>query len=148
MAKKKKKKNLEKEVKESVHNIWLAGLGAVAAAEKGGSKLFNALVVKGREFEEGPVAKAKDRVKGTVNQVRARAGKTLKSVESGLDVRILSTLERIGVPTRDDIAELKARLDHLAEVVEGTKPHRRKKTATKKTEKPATGKTKDSGSTT
>jgi len=34
-------KNTQDDLKDSVHRIWLAGLGALAAAEEEGSKLFS-----------------------------------------------------------------------------------------------------------
>ena len=39
------------ELKESVHKIWLAGLGAMSVAEQEGSKLFKNLVEKGEQYE-------------------------------------------------------------------------------------------------
>ncbi len=138
---KNKKKNKEGSLKTSVHNIWLAGLGAVAAAEEGGSRLFDVLVAKGMEFEEGPITKAKDKVKKTVKQVRARAGQTLQDVESSIDDRIASVLERRGVPTIAALAKLEARVERLAEAIEGKPPAKQKKKVAKKTVK----KVKESG---
>ena len=39
-------------VRESAHRIWLAGLGALAAAEEEGNKVFRGLVERGEKFEE------------------------------------------------------------------------------------------------
>ena len=47
MMAKKKAKELQNELTDSAHKIWLAGLGAFAAAEEGGSKLFKSLVEAG-----------------------------------------------------------------------------------------------------
>ena len=47
MTAKKKTKELQNDIMESAHKVWLAGLGAVAMAEQEGSKFFSGLVEKG-----------------------------------------------------------------------------------------------------
>ena len=42
-------KNLQDELKESAHRIWLAGLGALAAAGEEGTNVFDRHVDRGRE---------------------------------------------------------------------------------------------------
>ena len=37
---KKKKKVIQEDIMDSAHKVWLAGLGAVAMAEKEGGKFF------------------------------------------------------------------------------------------------------------
>jgi poly(hydroxyalkanoate) granule-associated protein len=44
-------RNVQEEIKDSVHRIWLAGLGALAAAEEEGGKIFSRLVERGRDVE-------------------------------------------------------------------------------------------------
>ena len=48
----KKEKAMEKEIRETTHKVWLAGLGALSVAEEEGTKLFSNLVDKGRKFEK------------------------------------------------------------------------------------------------
>ena len=132
-----KKKRKEKELGESVHRVWLAGLGALATAEDEGTKLFNALVARGSKFErsmKSPVDKATDRVKGAVEDVRGRAGKTVEKIEQAFDDQIDATLHRIGVPTRKEIAALTRRVDRLNRALQG-KPAQAKKKTTRKTAK-------------
>jgi glutathione S-transferase len=47
----KKSKNPQEEIRDSVQKIWLAGLGALAATEEEGVKIFNSLVEKGEAYE-------------------------------------------------------------------------------------------------
>ena len=47
----KKKESVPDEFRKSAHRIWLAGLGALSAAEEEGSKLFHMLVDRGTEYE-------------------------------------------------------------------------------------------------
>lgn len=147
-----KKKEQEGEISESVHRVWLAGLGALSAAEDEGTKLFNALVSRGQKYErtmKKPVDKAAGEVKRKVKDVRGRAGKTVKKIERAFDEQIDSALRRIGVPTRKEIAALSRKVEKLTQAIEGKpKPASRKKavrkkvarkTARKKTEAKTTG---------
>jgi len=49
---------MSRKSEKSSHDVWLAGLGALAVAEQEGSDLFKALVKKGKEFEQGLMANA------------------------------------------------------------------------------------------
>lgn len=131
-----KKKTSKSDLSESVHKIWLAGLGALATAEEEGSKLFTALVSKGKQYESSvkkPVDRATAQVKGTVKDVRGRAGKTVKKIERAFDEQVDAALHRVGVPTRKEIAQLNRKVQRLTDAIEG-KPRKsaKKKTAIRK----------------
>ena len=139
-----KKKASKSDLSESVHRIWLAGLGALATAEEEGSKLFTSLVRKGKQYESSvkkPVDRAATRVKGTVKDVRGRAGKTVKKIERAFDDQVDAALHRVGVPTRKEIAQLNRKVQRLTEVIEGKrrKSAKKKTTARKKTAAKAAG---------
>src|SRR3990172_3616133 len=68
-----REKDVQKELKESAHKIWLAGLGAFAVAEEEGGKLFKSLIKKGEEFEKESRAEF-GKVKQTVEKAREKAG--------------------------------------------------------------------------
>jgi poly(hydroxyalkanoate) granule-associated protein len=136
----KKKKAQKSDIKDSFHQVWLAGLGALATAEEEGGKLFKSLVKKGQKYEKSvkvPVDKAAKSVKGTVKGVRSKAGKTMKKFESALDDHVDAALSRIGVPTNKEIAKLTRKVDRLTKKLEeslGTKPKKKaKKKVSKKT---------------
>ena len=143
----KKKKTQKTELKDSFHQVWLAGLGALATAEEEGGKLFQSLVTRGKKYErtiKKPVDQAAanltDTVKGTVKDVRGRAGKTVKKIEQAFDDQIDTALHRIGVPTRKEIAALSRKVEKLTKALEGkSKPAAKKKTTTRKTAKNKTG---------
>lgn len=136
-----KKKASKSDLSESVHRIWLAGLGALATAEEEGSKLFTALVSKGKQYESSvkkPVDQAATQVKKRVKEVRGRADKTVKKIERAFDEQVDAALHRVGVPTRKEIAQLNRKVQRLTEAIEGKSRKRakkktvvRKKTATK-----------------
>ena len=69
-----KTKNVQEEIKESAHKIWLAGLGALAAAEEEGAKMFNNLVERGEAYESRgreELAKVKDKVEGAFSKAES-----------------------------------------------------------------------------
>ena len=123
---------LEARVRASANRIWLAGLGAFALAEQEGGKLFKSLVKKGETLEAvgkerfeqvregvGAVAgAAKERVEAATGEVRERAGDAWTKVERELDDRVASALEKVGVPSKGEIARLTKRIEQLTELVE------------------------------
>ena len=132
-----KKKAAKTDLAESAHRIWLAGLGALATAEEEGSKLFAALVKRGKQYEstvKKPVDQATTRVKKKVKEVRGRAGKTVKQIEKAFDEQVDAALHRVGVPTRKEIAALNRKVQRLTEAIEGeSRKTTKKKSARKKT---------------
>src|SRR5262245_36315118 len=114
-------KKVQDKLKESVHRIWLAGLGALAAAEEEGSKLFSRLVDRGRDVESRGKVEV-DKVKENVDKFKAKAESTFESWGEKFDERLTSTLHRLGVPTRDEIRNLTQRVEELNAKVEQLKP--------------------------
>src|SRR6185295_5185989 len=107
-------KKIQDDLKESAHRIWLAGLGALSAAEEEGSKLFNRLVERGKGFEaEGKEQFAK---------AKQKAGKVIDDVAGTLDDKVTGALNHMGVPTRDEIKRLTKKVEELTAKVEQLKP--------------------------
>lgn len=125
---KQKPAELPKELKESANKVWLAGLGALAMAEEEGSKLFKNLVKKGEEYEvrgKAELGKEFGKLKDIVVEVRGKAGKAFEEVSGKvgekLDDQVAAALARIGVPSKDEIATLTARVEELTTLVEKLK---------------------------
>ena len=128
----KTEKNAQEELKESVHRIWLAGLGALAAAEEEGSKLFSRLVDRGRDVEaKGKVEvdkvnetidKVNEKVRAGVDKAKVKAESAFDNWGDKLDEKLTSALHRLGVPTRDEIHNLTQRVEELNAKVEHLKP--------------------------
>lgn len=123
-AKKKSKKTSEKkssekgrvpheELWESAGKIWLAGLGAMALAEEEGSKFFRKLVERGEEFQD----KGRERL----DEVRERAEKRWEEIGDNFDKKVAEAMERLGVPTKDEVKELNERLEKLNAKLEEVK---------------------------
>jgi poly(hydroxyalkanoate) granule-associated protein len=111
---------LSRTLSESAQQIWLAGLGAFNRAQAEGTRLFEGLVRDGLGLEQqarrvaGVQAEAARRnVESTVETARERASETWDRFEKGFEDRVHRTLVRMGVPDRNDLADLSRRVDAL-----------------------------------
>jgi len=120
-------------VKDSAQQIWLAGLGAFAKAQKEGGKVFEALVSQGLAIHDRTRSMTGDRISevtGRVNQVAGglskQATESWDRLEQVFEERVARALNRLGVPTHTDIQALIARVDALNASVQalGGKPSR------------------------
>jgi len=111
-------KNLQDELKESAHRIWLAGLGALAAAGEEGTKMFDRLVDRGRDYE----AKGRDEARKQYADVKSSADELWETWSGKLDEAVTKALHRMGVPSRDEIHNLTQRVEELNAKVEMLKP--------------------------
>ncbi len=151
---------LSKTLSESAQHIWLAGVGAFGRAQAEGTKLFEALVKEGlsmeqtaRKFAGGRAEEARAAVESSVGQARERAADTWDRLENVFEDRVQRALVKLGVPGRQDVAELNRRVETLtAELRRQNQASPRKraskatsktasKTAKKATKKTATSKT-------
>jgi len=153
---------LSKTLSESAQQIWLAGVGAFGRAQAEGTKLFEGLVKEGlnleqtaRRFADSRGNAVRDVVENRVDQARERATDTWDRLEKVFEDRVQRALTRLGVPGRDDLADLSARVEGLTAELrrQGGAPARKAparkkaakaaptaKKATRKTAKTATGK--------
>lgn len=111
---------LPKSIMDSAQQIWLAGMGAFGRAQEEGSKLFEALVKEGsgleaktRKLAGGKVDAVRDAVENRVGAVKERAADTWDRLEKVFEDRVQRALTRLGVPGRDDLQALIARVDEL-----------------------------------
>lgn len=127
MAKKSSKhKKSEPQIANTVmytaRQIWLAGLGAFITAEEEGGKLFDALVKQGEEVEsltkktaETKVGAVKTEVEDKVEGVKDKAIDTWEGLEQVFEDRVARVLNRLGVPTYEDIHELAKQVEILTQ---------------------------------
>ena len=117
MERKKKARELQGDMMESAHRIWLAGLGAMVVAQEEGSKAFKTLVDKG----EGVEKRGKKRVeqaKDSVGGFRTVAESYWETMSRTVDEQITAVIHRLGVPTKDEISNLTDKVDELTRSVE------------------------------
>jgi poly(hydroxyalkanoate) granule-associated protein len=136
MAKKKKKtKELQNDILESAHKVWLAGLGAVAMAEEEGGKFFSNLLEKGEKLE-GKSKKQVEKARGTVAGMKTVAESYWETFGRTVDDQVTTVIHRIGVPTKDEIEDLTKKVEDLTVAVDNLRTKsvaKPKTTAAKKT---------------
>jgi len=135
MSKKKTKTEFPMDVKDSAHKIWLAGLGAVAVAEEEGSKFFKTLVKKGEKFEDKrkkQVDQVVDKVKDGVEDVREGVESRWQRLGDSFDNKVGGAIERLGVPSREEIFKLTQRVEDLTKKIDGLQAKSRKAPAKRK----------------
>lgn len=132
-------------VVDSARDIWLAGLGAFAVAQKEsgkvieqGNKLFEKLVEEGGKIEtntrkdvEGKVTDLRGDVESRVESVRRQASDNWDKLENVFEDRVARVLGRLGVPTADDVNKLSARVQKLSDQVAALADAKSAKTAPK-----------------
>ena len=125
---------------DSAREIWLAGLGAfsVAQQESGriieqGSKLFDKLVAEGSKIEtktrkdvEGAVGGLRgemenrvDEIKQQAEAVRKQATDNWDKLEKIFEDRVAKALTGLGIPSKEDVSSLTAKVDRLSNQVNG-----------------------------
>ena len=123
-------------LRESAHQIWLAGLGALSLVEDESGKLFKSLVKRGKDFE----TEAKDRVEEIKAKldVKTAAADAIDRIGDGFDENVTAVLHRLGLPTKKEIEGLSKRVDRLTKTLEA-KPikHAPRRRATKALESTA-----------
>ena len=107
-------------IRESANRVWLAGLGAFAKTQEEGEKLFQTLVKEGEQVEKRARKAAEARIedaKGKVVEFRGKANEQFDRLEELFQERVARVLNRMGVPTQEDIQELSKRVEALNESI-------------------------------
>jgi poly(hydroxyalkanoate) granule-associated protein len=127
-------KTAAEDVRHTVQRIFRAGLGAFAMAEEEGSRLFNQLVSRGEkvnvpELKLGSIRTqiedGADRVTASVKEraedARFAAGEAAGKVEDRMQDAVATVMRRLGVPSREEVADLTASVERLTKLVERLK---------------------------
>jgi poly(hydroxyalkanoate) granule-associated protein len=108
-------------VKDSAQHIWLAGMGAFAKAQAEGGKVFEALMKEGSALQRKTQGLAEDRIGAVTSKMSAvaedvsgKAGAQWDKLENIFEQRVAKALEKMGVPSRQDIDSLIGRIDSLS----------------------------------
>lgn len=124
----------------TLHEIYLAGLGAAARARSGAPRLFEELVAEGARIysdQRGAAEQAlqellgdaRAKVSARVGQVRGQASDALEGLEKIFQTRVHRALTQLGVPSAEQLAALSKRVDTLNANIErlarrGSRPSR------------------------
>jgi poly(hydroxyalkanoate) granule-associated protein len=109
---------------DAVHQIWLAGMGALAKAQKEGPKAFETMIVEGASFIDKSRAQAESTVRDAISTVQSaveermqdtkdQATETWDNLEKIFQGRVTKVLQQVGVPTAREINALTRRVDEL-----------------------------------
>ena len=113
---------------EGVQQIWLAGMGALARAQRDGPAAFNDAVTEGLKLLDRSrsgagrlVREAIDTAQGSmqarIDSAMSQANETWDSLETMFQNRVQRALMQIGVPTAEEVRKLTRRVAELNESV-------------------------------
>ncbi len=125
---------------DTVHQIWLAGLGAASKARQGAPQLLEDLVNEGARIHSqarGAAEKTlrsllegvQTSINARVSQVQGQATDTLSNLEKMFQTRVHRALTQLGVPSAEEVESLSKRVDALNANIE--KLARSRKVATR-----------------
>ena len=108
----------------TLHQVWLAGLGAVSRAQHGTPKLLQELVAEGAQVHADTKKYAEKALRGAMSDVQetlnARMGKVkgeatdaFENLEKIFRARVHSALTQLGVPSAGEVESLSKRVDAL-----------------------------------
>ncbi|MGH8146087.1 MAG: phasin family protein [Rhodanobacteraceae bacterium] len=123
---------------DSAQQIWLAGLGALSRTQQEGGKFFDMLVAEGVRIQEKTHAYTQEQAQQAADQAepwlegaRKRTSAAMGKLEQAFDARIARTMQRMHIPTHQDIQELSTRIDALTREVHAARATPRKTGARK-----------------
>jgi len=140
-------------ITDQFEHVFLAGLGAMSNAQKAGAKTFESLVKQGEEFRDkasartdslieevqdairGMTGDAESKTTGLLNKVRDAS--KLDNLYSVFDTRVADAMDRLNVPSKNDIDAINKKLNKIMRMLDA-----QKKPATAKPRTAAKRKTK------
>jgi len=114
----------QEQLLDTVHQIWLAGLGAVSKARSGAPQLLDDLVSEGARIHTETRGAAEKALKGLlagvqtslterVGKARGQATDALEGLEKVFQTRVHRALTQLGVPSAEEVQSLSKRVDRL-----------------------------------
>lgn len=102
---------------ETTRKVLLAGVGAVALAQDEAEAFVNRLVERGEIAEK----EGRQLIKDMVEKRKKKAEDTVEKSEHQLDERVERILQRMNIPTRNDINALSRQITALSKKVDELK---------------------------
>ncbi len=114
---------------ENVQQIWLAGMGAIARAQKEGPSAFTDAAAEGFKLLERSRSNAEQAIRDVFEaaqesvqtrfgSARDQAAETWDNLESLFQSRVQKALNQIGVPSAEEVRVLTRRVEELNESVQ------------------------------
>ncbi len=111
---------MRNEIKNTINNVWLAGLGVASLAQKETYKVYDSLIKEGKTLETKSKKTVKDvssKAEKRFDNIRKMADKQFNKVENLFETRIESVLKRLDIPTVKDINGLSKKVDSLVKEI-------------------------------
>lgn len=102
---------------ETTRKVLLAGVGAMALAQDEAESFVNRLVERGEIAEK----EGRQLIKDMMEKRKKKAEDTVEKTESELDARVERILQRMNIPTRNDINALSRQITALSKKVDELK---------------------------
>jgi poly(hydroxyalkanoate) granule-associated protein len=107
-----------------MHQVWLAGLGAVSKAQHGAPKLLEELIAEGAEMHattkeaaekvlRGALSGVQESLNARMSKMRGDATDAYENLEKIFRSRVHSALTQLGVPSAGEVESLSKRVDAL-----------------------------------
>jgi poly(hydroxyalkanoate) granule-associated protein len=114
----------QKQLLNFVHQVWLAGLGAVSRAQQGTPKLLHELIAEGAQAQaqtrgaaekalRGAMSDVQEAVNAQMGKMRGGAADAFENLEKIFRARVHSALTQLGVPSAGEVESLSKRVDVL-----------------------------------
>jgi poly(hydroxyalkanoate) granule-associated protein len=120
----KPKTNPYDDLRATTRKIWLAGLGAIAEAEKRGEAVFQSLVKSGEKNEHlftEPMERAGGALRESVETVTTKTSSSLRELEAAVDRQVAAAMKRAGLASRSEIEALRKEVASLRKALEPRK---------------------------
>jgi poly(hydroxyalkanoate) granule-associated protein len=104
-------------VTQGVQTVWWAGLGTLSMAEEAGTQVFNALVEEGRSWEAARRERTREAAR-RVQQMGRGGVDAAEALEERVRQEVDEVLRRVGVPSRDDLDDLRGQVDDLSQRID------------------------------
>ncbi|VAW34035.1 hypothetical protein MNBD_GAMMA01-1064 [hydrothermal vent metagenome] len=118
---------MKNEIKNSINNLWLAGLGVASYAQKETYNVYASLIKEGKNLENKSrktVKNVSGKAEKRFNNIRKVADKLytkqFNKVENLFETRIESVLKKLDIPTVKDIKGLSKKVDLLVKEIKTT----------------------------
>lgn len=101
-----------------IHKMFLAGVGAVLLTQDEVANLTHKFVEEGSSFEEKNVKRVNNYVDKRRQESKKAGKRVSKRVNNGLSKQMGKVLNRVNIPTRDEIQSLNRKITRLNKKVD------------------------------
>ena len=110
-------KQLAEAIRDSASRIWLAGVGAFAAAQQRGSGVFDSLVEEGERVQKRVKNAAEDAYAGVMTKA-SQAWDQLSPDQLGyaFEDSVARALRVLSIPSKEDVEKLSHRVAELTKI--------------------------------